>query len=379
MTTFITGTTGYVGSYVATHHLRESDEKLLLLVRAKSKEAGARRLWKSLQLHMAFDEFEAFLNDRVEIFLGDLTRPGLGLDDDEQDKLIKSMDSVVHIAASLNRKSAKSCFNVNLRGTLHLLTLARAARDHHGLRRFSDVSTVAVSGKRSAELVAEDDMIDWDRSDFDPYARTKKFCETMIEELLPDTSTLVFRPSIVLGDARFPETTQFDMVRAFVFLARLPVLPFRKHWRADIVNADYVGKAISRIHRLEAPKHRTYNLSSGAASQDFRSIVDSLVKAGLRRPLFVPWLEGPFNWLVNSLASSPRSLGIAPFASLMKVFLPYLVYDTVFDNSHVVEELEEAPTPFSEYAFELFRFALDGNFEYPYRAWPGEAGEREDA
>ena len=76
-------------------------------------------------------------------------------------------------------------------------------------------------GTAATKWLAEDASIDWDRSDYDPYARTKKFCEHMVRELLPDVPRTVFRPSIVLGDSRRPETTQFDMVRAFVFLAGL--------------------------------------------------------------------------------------------------------------------------------------------------------------
>src|SRR5207248_2290114 len=83
-------------------------------------------------------------------------------------------------------------------------------------RRFSLVSTVAVAGKRQDEVVTEDRAIEWDRSDYDPYARTKKFCEHMTRQLLPEVPITIFRPSIVLGDSRYPQTTQFDMVRAFV-------------------------------------------------------------------------------------------------------------------------------------------------------------------
>ena len=53
----------------------------------------------------------------------------------------------------------------------------------------------------------------------------EEFCEHMIRQLLPDTPKTIFRPSIVLEDSRYPQTTQFDMVKAFVFLAGLPVLP----------------------------------------------------------------------------------------------------------------------------------------------------------
>ena len=69
----------------------------------------------------------------------------------------------------------------------------------------------------------------------------------MVRELLPDVPRTVFRPSIVLGDSRRPETTQFDMVRAFVFLAGLPVLPFRSTDRIDIVPVDlHVAESVVR-------------------------------------------------------------------------------------------------------------------------------------
>ena len=118
---------------------------------------------------------------------------------------------------------------------------------YHGLRRFSHVSTVAVAGKRKNEVVTEDKSIDWERSDYDPYARTKKFCEHMIRQLLPEVPITIFRPSIVLGDSRRAETTQFDMVKAFVFLAGLPVLPFRPNDKIDIVNVDFVADAIADV------------------------------------------------------------------------------------------------------------------------------------
>ena len=89
------------------------------------------------------------------------------------------------------------------------------------------MSTVAVAGKRSNEVVTEDHSIDWDRSDYDPYARTKKFCEHMIRELLPDIPKTIFRPSIVLGDSRYPRDYAVRHGQAFVFLAGLTVLPFR--------------------------------------------------------------------------------------------------------------------------------------------------------
>src|ERR1700722_7336762 len=369
MAIFLTGSTGYLGSYLAAGLFTGHRERLNLLVRAKTQQEARERLWTSLQLHFAFPEVYEFLQSRSRIFLGGLTSERFGLPDDEYRALVDSTDSVIHCAASLNRKSEKQCLNVNLRGTLEVIQLARRAQNHHGLRRYSHVSTVAVAGHRHNEVVTEDTAIDWARSDYDPYARTKKFCEHMAAQLLPDVTRTIFPPAIVLGDSRRPETSQFDMVQAFDILSRFPVLPLRADDKIDIVPANYVGAAIVAIHQKAQPAHGIYHLSSGTGSQTYRELTDALSKEGsTRRPAYVPALGGIFSSTVDSLAKRRSNVGYA--ASLLKVFWPYLTWNTVFDNSRVVEEMNEAPAKFTTYGHALLKFSRENHFKYPAKPWP---------
>jgi thioester reductase-like protein len=364
----LTGSTGYIGAHIACNLLADSAEPLNLLLRAKDEQEGQERLWRSFQLHLDFAHFEEFLSSRIRIFRGDLTSSRFGLAADDYAEMVRTTDSVIHCAASLNRKSEKSCLNVNLRGTLEVVQLAMRARDLHGLRRFSHVSTVAVAGHRSNETVKEDQAIDWGRSDYDPYARTKKFCEHMVRELLHDVPRTIFRPSIVLGDSRRPETNQFDMVRAFVFLAGLPVLPFRGADQIDIVPVNYVADAISTLHRKEKPEHEIYNLSSGKDSETFTQLTRALSQVRKKRPpRFAPRLEGPSTKMIDALAGRAGKVG--GLAKLLKVFLPYLVWNTVFDNTRVVAEMGGHPAPFSQYCYPLLRFAQENRFQYKYMDW----------
>jgi len=373
MAIFLTGATGYIGAHVASILLDRYADRINLLVRARSEQEAKERLWRALQLHLDFPQFHEALETRISIFRGDLTEPRFGLDTAEYTRLVGTTESVIHCAASLNRKSEKSCLNVNLRGTLEVVQLARRAQDSHGVRRFSQVSTVAVAGARSHEVVTEDASIDWSRSDYDPYARTKKFCEHMVRELLPEVPRTVFRPSIVLGDSRRPETTQFDMVSAFVFLAGLPILPFRSTDRIDIVPVDYVSESVVALHQKPDPAHEIYHLSSGTRSETFGRLTRALAQAaGKIEPLYWPGLEGPFGAVVDWLARYRGAAGRS--ASLLKVFMPYLVWDTVFENSRIVAEMGRAPQPFSEYCYPLLRFSRDHHFSYPYRPWPGSNG-----
>src|SRR5579885_2288823 len=350
MAIFLTGSTGYLGSYLAAGLLTGHLERLNLLVRAKSPQEARERLWQSLQLHLEFPEFIEYVNSRTRIFLGDLTSERFGLSDDEYHALVDTTDSIVHCAASLNRKSEKQCLNVNLRGSLEVIQLARRAQNRNGLRRYSHVSTVAVAGKRRDEVVTEDAALDWARSDYDPYARTKKICEHMVHQLLADVPLTIFRPAIVRGDSTRAETSQFDMAQAFDMLARMAVLPLRATDKIDIVPANYVSKAIVAIHQKDAPA----------------------AQGGWRRPAYWPSLGGVFSSSVNWLSNRSGSLGYS--ASLLKVFWPYLDWNTVFDNSRVVAELGgEKPAKFSDYALPLLEFCRKNRFRYPARPWPADA------
>ena len=60
-------------------------------------------------------------------------------------------------------------------------------------------------------------------------------------------------------------------------------------------------------------------------------------------------------------------------ASLLKVFWPYLDWNTVFDNSRVVHEMGEEPAQFSTYAYPLLQFSRANKFKYPAKPWPDNA------
>jgi nucleoside-diphosphate-sugar epimerase len=159
------------------------------------------------------------------------------------------------------------------------------------------------------------------------------------------------------------------MVRAFDVLVRLPVLPLPPRDKIDIVPANYVSKAIVAIHQKDKPTHGIYHLSSGTKSETYNELTNALAEVGgWRRPAYWPWMGGPFSRTVNWLSNRNGAVGHG--ASLLKVFWPYLKWNTVFDNSRVVQELGEPPAKFSSYAFPLLKFSRENRFRYPAKPWP---------
>src|SRR6267143_4073251 len=96
MAIFVTGSTGYLGSYLAAGLLTGHRDTLNLLVRAKTEQEAHERLWTSLQLHFEFPAFLEYVNTRLRIFRGDLTSERFGLSDDEYHALVDTTDSLIH-------------------------------------------------------------------------------------------------------------------------------------------------------------------------------------------------------------------------------------------------------------------------------------------
>ncbi|MCA9489740.1 MAG: SDR family oxidoreductase [Myxococcales bacterium] len=363
MGTFLTGGNGFLGSYAIDWLLRNTDEDLFAMIRARDEADAIERFWQAMQFHVDEAGFDAALQ-RVTLVRGDLHAPGLGMSDRDRDRVLTEADSVLHVAASLNRKSDKACFNTNLRGTLSVVKLAMAMEARGTLRRFTDVSTAAVAGKRHGELVTEDGTIDWDRSDYDPYARTKKFAEHLSKELLPADRVVVLRPSTVMGDSRHERCWQTDMVRALVGLADMPIVPVAPTSRVDIVPGDWVGHAIGELHHKPVLAHQAYSLSAGLSSPTAGSIADAL--APDRRMRLQGRLGGTFELTVRGMNRLPRGV-LQRTGAVMKVFWPYITYDTVFDNTRAVTELGHPPTRFEDYCLGMVRYSRQVRFRNPVR------------
>src|SRR5438552_3797710 len=146
MAIFLTGSTGYIGAHVAANLLQQHESTLNVLVRGRDPQDAAVRLWNALQLHMTFKNFHEYLQTKVRIFIGDLTDTRFGLEQDVYDRLVHTTDSIIHCAASLNRKSENRCLYVYLRGMLEVAILALRSHYYHGLLRFMYVCTVTMAG-----------------------------------------------------------------------------------------------------------------------------------------------------------------------------------------------------------------------------------------
>jgi thioester reductase-like protein len=204
----VTGATGFVGGALVLELLRQTDDRVVCLVRAGDDEAARERLHASLaeaargygQLDL-LDEIPA----RVGALAGDILRPSCGRADGER------VRQVWHCAASLKYEDdqAEEIFRHNVEGTRNVLDLARA----RGAASFNHVSTAYVAGRRTG--VIREEMADAGAPCNNRYEESKVAGEHLVASA-EGLHARILRPSIVIGHSRTLVATSFTGMYGFI-------------------------------------------------------------------------------------------------------------------------------------------------------------------
>ncbi|GAA1481737.1 SDR family oxidoreductase [Gordonia sinesedis] len=243
----MTGGTGFIGRRVIERLLAaEPDAEIHALVRSSSLSR--------------FTELLATLpgGERVHPVVGDLTAPGLGLDE----AALPDIDHVIHLGAIYDMAAdADAQHAANVDGTARVVdfALARDAMCHH-------ISSIAVSGDHRGPFTEQD--FDLGQRFPTPYHRTKFAAERIVRER-DGLRWRVYRPSVVVGDSRTGEMDKIDgpyyFFRQLARLRLLPnaiPLPMPGLGRIDLIPVDYVVDAIVAL--VGTDPHRSglvYHLS----------------------------------------------------------------------------------------------------------------------
>lgn len=264
----VTGGTGFIGSRVVTRLLaRDPDARVSVLVRRGS-------------LHR-FEKLAAGWGPRATALVGDLTAPGLGIDDHDD---LGEVDHVVHCAAIYDMTVAEAVqYAANVEGTSAVIDAALAwdATLHH-------LSSIAVAGDFDGEYTEDDFDVGQDLPS--PYHRTKFEAEQLVRTE-PGLRMRIYRPAVVVGDSRTGEMDKADgPYYFFPILAKLAALPgftpmvLPDTGRTNIVPVDYVVEALTHLMHLADADGRTFHLTA-PKTVGLRGIYRGVAKAAGLPPL----------------------------------------------------------------------------------------------
>lgn len=291
----LTGGTGFIGTFVARWLLRQTDRRVIALVRAKDDDDARHRL---LREWWEWPELRDAVGGRVEAMTGDVAEERLGLDGERYGRLVREVDHVVHAAADIRLDAPlEELRKTNVGGTRNVLALAEAAHLDHSLGRFSHVSTAYVAGARIG-TVREDELGD-EHGFLSPYEQSKYEAEVVVREAASRLPVSVFRPGMVVGSSEDGYIRTFNTLYyplRLYLTGRLRVVPISPSQKVNLVPVDRVAEAIGRLTFDERAEGRTFHL---VGSQDALPTVKEIVDltrawakenlgADLPRPTYFP-------------------------------------------------------------------------------------------
>jgi thioester reductase-like protein len=208
----LTGATGLLGRYLL-RDLLLADTPVAVLVRRGRRQSAAERV-EAMML-----SWESMLDrelPRPHVLEGDLTKPNLGLTEDDLNWVEQNCDSVLHNAASLTFVSSDpdgEPWISNVNGTQNVLDVC----ERTGIKDFHHVSTSYVCGLRDGDVLETelDAGQDWGND----YERSKVQAEKLVRDAKFLSPPTFFRPAIIVGDSQTGFTTTFHGFYATLHLA----------------------------------------------------------------------------------------------------------------------------------------------------------------
>ncbi|MDC3009338.1 thioester reductase domain-containing protein [Synechococcus sp. AH-736-G20] len=257
-TVLLTGASGFLGAYLLAGQLRRwPGLRLRCLVRAASVEQGQERLEQNLRRYGLWQPGWA---SRLEVVLGDLSQPQLGLDPEQFKAVGLGLGGILHNGAQLSQMASYGQLAAaNVGGTRTMLQLATAERP----LRFELISSVAVfeaNALRDQPIDEQTPLEAWQGIQLG-YSQTKWVADRMVrraaEAGLPVT---VYRPPLIAGASCGSTWHEGDLLQRLLMgalaVGASPDLP----WELDVVPVDYVADAVTALAWGENTHGKTFHL-----------------------------------------------------------------------------------------------------------------------
>ena len=218
----VTGATGFLGPFLVTSLLEQTDAHIHALVRARDPEHARARLRTAMaETSRREPEFWRAFDRRVTAVCGDLDEGNLGLDEAHWTRLSKTIDTIYHNGAMVNYLfSYKRMRAANVTGTNEVLKLAFAGRK----KAFNYVSTTFIYGWATKDVLYETDANDdMELLDFG-YSQSKWAAEQVVlDAQRQGLTTRIFRPALITPAAN-GDGANFDItLRLLAFMIKYGV------------------------------------------------------------------------------------------------------------------------------------------------------------
>ncbi len=285
MSYFVTGATGFIGRRLVQELVDNRKGDIYVLVRS-----GSTGRMEAL--------IEAWGSNRVQMIVGDLSLPALGVADEWIAEHRGKVEHFFHLAAIYDITADDATNDrMNIDGTRNAVELA----DRLSAGCFHQTSSVAAAGEYVGHF--DETMFDEGQKLPSPYHRTKFESEKIVREECP-IPWRVYRPAIVVGDSQTGEMDKIDgPYYLFPLLKRIrDTLP---SWLplvgidmgdTNMVPVDYVAKAMDHLAHVPGHDGEAFHLVN-PEPQPLIEVINVIAKAAGAPRFATPVDRRAFSWL----------------------------------------------------------------------------------
>jgi amino acid adenylation domain-containing protein/thioester reductase-like protein len=311
---FLTGATGFLGTFLLAELLNQTKADIYCLVRAANEEEGKKKLHSVLK---AASLWQPAFDSRIKAVAGDLSLPLFGLSATDFDELSRKLDVIYHNGAMVNTiYPYQELKATNVFGTQEIIRLTAQSK----VKRLHYISTLSVFAHKGSERVlhireqeAIDEYAEHLRGGYD---QSKWVAEKLVtiarSRGLP---VVIYRPGRITGHSQTgvwrPDDLLCRMIKGCIQLGSSPVLIFDE--KMEMTPVDYVSRAIVALSRRKASFGQAFHLFNPAQM----SVKDMVIWAN---DSGYPLQQLPYNvWLeqLNSTLDSGVENSLAPVAALL--------------------------------------------------------------
>ncbi|HEX2912977.1 MAG TPA: SDR family oxidoreductase [Chloroflexia bacterium] len=365
--TLITGATGSLGQELLYQILQARPQShFLVLARSGSKKqsGGAEKRVKAiLRKHLSGEELEDAWQ-RVTVLEGDISEQYLGLSSQLYSQVAERLEQVIHSAAAVRfDQPIEEAREINLEGTRRALDLARLAQRSGNKVRFDYIGTAYIAGKRKGVIYEHE--LEHRQPFHNTYEQSKYEAEIMVRAYRDELPLTVYRPSIIIGNSRTGETSNFKAfywpIRVYA-MGQMKMLPGVANCKIDLVPVDFVASAVIELSGRKDTENGCYHLTAGRENLiTLREIMNAAISFfKVKPPVLIPPAllkiaeSGLGRFLLNEHTYKTLTLG--------RPYYPYFALKLQFDNSQAVKALAgsgiKAPPP-RQFFERLFSYCVE--------------------
>jgi amino acid adenylation domain-containing protein/thioester reductase-like protein len=247
----VTGSTGFLGSYIVRDILERTGYNLYLTVRGSSLESAARRLEESLTGYFGNDFF-AKHRERIFIIAADLSKDYFDIPGDSYHTLANQIDCVINAAANVKHFGLYNDFHrVNVKGVERLIEFCLQGKIKD-LHHISTTGLSLFSAKNRKSMLYTENDIDVGQEYGNYYLATKFEAEKLaVESRKKGINTNIYRVGVLVFDSKsgvfqrnIEENAFYNNLKSYIKLGSVPGMVFGQ---IDFSFIDYVSKAITLI------------------------------------------------------------------------------------------------------------------------------------